>query len=223
MKRILASLLTVLLVLALAGCGNTEQREPSAPPELNQAPAQTDAVSTDVTSPEITPPEEFVLINGGIFQMGSPESELWRSEDETAHAVRISDFYISRYEVTQAEYQAVMGANPSFFTGDDLPVEGVSWTDAIQYCNARSTREGLIPSYVVDGQNVSWDRSANGYRLPTETEWEYACRAGTDTPFNFRTVRRAGRRQSSDCLFLLGRQHQRNCRGDPASDWGRAV
>lgn len=187
MKRILTSLLTILLVLALAGCGDTAKGEPFAPSELNQVPTQTDAVSTDATSPEITPPEEFILINGGTFQMGSPESEPWRSEDETAHAVTLSDFYISRYEVTQAEYQAVMGENPSSFTGDDFPVEGVSWTDAIQYCNTRSTQEGLTPAYVIDGQNVSWDRSANGYRLPTEAEWEYACRAGTDTPFNTQT------------------------------------
>ena len=187
MKRIFTSLLTILLVLTLAGCGNTEQRESSTPPQSNQVPTQTDAVSTDVISPEITPPEEFILINGGTFQMGSPESEPWRSEDETAHTVTLSDFYVSQYEVTQAEYQTVMGTNPSSFTGDDLPVEGVSWTDAVQYCNARSTQEGLIPAYVVYGQNVSWDRSANGYRLPTEAEWEYACRAGTDTPFNTET------------------------------------
>ena len=96
MKRILASLLTVLLVLALAGCGNTEQRESSTPPASNQVPTQTDAVSTDVTSPEITPPEEFVLINGGTFQMGSPEAEPWRSEDETTHTVALSDFYVSQ-------------------------------------------------------------------------------------------------------------------------------
>lgn len=187
MKRISALFLAILLAFALAGCGNTEQREPSTPSESTQQPNQTVTVPTESTPSEIAPPEDFVLINGGTFQMGSLESEAWRSEDETAHAVALSDFYISRYELTQAEYQAVMGENPSSFSGDNLPVENVSWMDAISYCNARSTQEGLTPVYVVDGQSVSWDRSANGYRLPTEAEWEYACRAGTDTPFNTQT------------------------------------
>ena len=71
--------------------------------------------------------------------MGSPESEAWRVEDETAHTVKVSDYYISKFEVTQAEYQAIMGENPSTFTGDDFPVESISWMDAVQYCNVRST------------------------------------------------------------------------------------
>ena len=123
-------------------------------------------------------PENFVLIKGGSFQMGSPDSEPWRSVDETQHTVTVSDFYMSKYELTQKEYEEITGNNPSNFTGDDLPVENVSWLDAAAYCNALSERDGLTPVYTIDGQNVSWDRSANGYRLPTEAEWEYACRAG---------------------------------------------
>ena len=128
-------------------------------------------------------PENFVLIKGGSFQMGSPESEAWRSADETQHSVTVSDFYMSKYELTQKEYEEIMGNNPSNFLGETLPVENVSWLDAVAYCNARSEKENLTPVYTIDGQNVSWDRSSNGYRLPTEAEWEYACHAGTTTPF----------------------------------------
>ncbi len=129
----------------------------------------------------------FVLIKGGRFEMGSPEDETWRSADETRHAVTVSDFYICPYEVKQSDYSVVMGVNPSDFTGDGLPVENVSWLDAVAYCNALSEKENLTPAYATDGKNITWDRSADGYRLPTEAEWEYACRAGTTTPFNTKT------------------------------------
>lgn len=127
--------------------------------------------------------ENFVLIKGGSFQMGSPETEAWRGEDELQHKVTVNDFYMSKFELTQEEYEAVMGINPSNFKGENLPVENISWLDAIIYCNARSKKESLTPAYTINGQVVSWDRSANGYRLPTEAEWEYACRAETTTPF----------------------------------------
>ena len=129
----------------------------------------------------------FVLIPGGSFVMGSPESEPWRSADEAEHNVEVSSFFMSAHEVTQAEYEAVMSVNPSTFIGSENLVDGVSWIDAIAYCNARSEAEGLTPAYGLEGQSVIWDRSADGYRLPTEAEWEYACRGGTMTPFNTET------------------------------------
>jgi formylglycine-generating enzyme required for sulfatase activity len=134
-------------------------------------------------------PDDFVLIKGGTFTMGSPASEPERGTDETQHRVTVSDFYIATSSVTQREYSRLMSNNPSEFKGENLPVENITWFDAIRYCNARSEREGLTAAYTVNGagnevSNVTWNRSANGYRLPTEAEWEYACRAGTATPFN---------------------------------------
>lgn len=175
------------MLLMLCSCGN-EATESDMVFSTGNSLEETDTTGeTEINNLESNLPENFVLISGGTFQMGSPEDEAWRSEDETQHTVTVGDFYMSIYELTQAEYQEMMGVNPSSFSGDDLPVENISWLDAVYYCNTRSEKEGLMPVYVIDGQSVTWNRSANGYRLPTEAEWEYACRAGTTTPFNTET------------------------------------
>lgn len=173
MKKFLSLLLALLFVCSLVACSQNENKDDLTIPNEDNA--------LEVTNMKI--PENFVLIKGGTFQMGSPESEAWRSADEAQHSVTLSDFYMSKYELTQKEYEEITGNNPSNFSGEDLPVENISWLDAVAFCNARSEKEGLTPAYTIDDQNVSWDRSANGYRLPTEAEWEYACRAGTTTPF----------------------------------------
>lgn len=131
--------------------------------------------------------DTMLLIPGGQFVMGSPEDEPWRGTDENQHTVTVGSFYMSEHEVTQAEYRLVTDNNPSMFSGDDRPVENVTWLNAIEYCNYRSELEGYTPVYTIENQTVTWDRSADGYRLPTEAEWEYACRAGTVTPFNTET------------------------------------
>lgn len=107
--------------------------------------------------------------------------------------MRISrPFSIGVTEVTQGEYRALTGRSPSKFKGsDDLPVEQVSWYDAVAFCNALSAKENRSPYYRIDGRNVEvFERDAAGYRLPTEAEWEYACRAGNAGCFHFGNDRR---------------------------------
>jgi formylglycine-generating enzyme required for sulfatase activity len=120
-------------------------------------------------------PPGMVLVEGGSFQMGDKEIS---SNEDPVHAVTLPDFYIGKYEVTQEEWQAVMGDNPSLFKGEKHPVDTVSWYDIIDYCNKRSEKEGRTPCYTRTGDDVTCDFNADGYRLPTEAEWEYACRGG---------------------------------------------
>ena len=166
-------------------------------------------------------------IPAGSFQMGSPSSEHERNDDERRHHVTLSRaFFLGVSEVTQAQWRAVMGNNPSHFSGDDRPVEKVSWLDAVEFCNQLSRLEGLRPAYQISGDDVSWNESANGYRLPTEAEWEYACRAGTATPFSF------GNNITSEQVNYDGNYPYRSGREGryrrrtveagslPANDWG---
>ena len=153
------------------------------------------------------PVSDFVLIPAGTFQMGSNQGN---DDNKPVHTVTLTKaFYMCDHEVTQAEYEAVMGegSNPSTSeTGaaegevqENRPVETISWYMAIVYCNKRSIKEGLTPCYTIGGKidpaewgsipnssDATWDAvtcnwTANGYRLPTEAEWEYAARAGVST------------------------------------------
>jgi formylglycine-generating enzyme required for sulfatase activity len=128
-------------------------------------------------------PGSFVRVEGGTFQMGSANGG--ERDERPVRTVTLSSFSMGKYPVTQKEYLEIMGSNPSRFMGDDRPVERLSWFDAIEYCNRLSHKEGLVPAYIRNGDTVTWDRAANGYRLPTEAEWEYAARGGNGSPLNF--------------------------------------
>ena len=110
---------------------------------------------------------KMVLLPPGQLTMGSPQEEQWHRADETLHRVTLTKaFYMGATEVTQRQWKELMGKNPSFATGDALPVETVTWEEAAEFCRKLSEKEGAQ------------------YRLPTEAEWEHACRAGTTTPFH---------------------------------------
>ena len=154
-------------------------------PRMLTAPVATAAVPVaGATLPATKQRPMMVRIPAGTFWMGSPANEPGRDEDELRHRVELSrGFWLAETEVTQAQYEAVVGQNPSGFKGPgDAPVENVSWYDAVGYCNKLSEREGLERCYEIQGERVQWKKQqgCGGYRLPTEAEWEYAARGGRE-------------------------------------------
>jgi formylglycine-generating enzyme required for sulfatase activity len=156
-------LLTLVAMLSVLGCTN--------------------AADSSVIGDQLTP--TMVPIPAGSFYNGTT-------------TVTLSAFHMSAYNITQSQYQAVTGVNPSFFSGNSdaatCPVEQVTWYDAVEFCNRLSTAAGLTPVYTITGRTPSagypitnatvsaiWENS--GYRLPSEAQWEYACRAGTTTTY----------------------------------------
>ena len=178
------------------------------------ADGETTPIRSNVATVTVTAPIGIEAIDNKPFMMGYDGSAGANPEEKPSHEVTFTrELSIGKTMVTQEQYQAIMGINPSSFTtapgGENsakLPVESVSWYDAIVFCNKLSIIEGLAPVYIKNGKTnpaewgevpnnsnhpdiIKWEKveanwNANGYRLPTEAEWEYACRAGTTTSFN---------------------------------------
>jgi formylglycine-generating enzyme len=178
MKKLLAAMLVALLMV---GCGEDTKKPVGDSPESNQASAETPPAKTDSSAEgkafaiaDLS--MEMLWVKPGTFEMGSPSSEKDRDDDETPHVVTLTQgFYLGKHEVTQSQWEKVMGSKPSKYKGADRPVEKVSWLDVTSFCNKLTASErtaGRLPAGMT-------------YQLPTEAQWEYACRAGTKTSFSF--------------------------------------
>ncbi len=161
-----AGLALLSLGVVLCGCAKTD------PSRISESDASTTSVQAESGG-------ELVLIPGGEFIMGDPDG----AADAAPHPIRVDSFYMDQYPVSQQLFETVMDVNPSKRKGENNPVERVQWADAARFCNICSELDGLTPCY--DPTTWECDFSAGGYRLPTESEWEYACRAGSQTHYFF--------------------------------------
>lgn len=184
--------LTLMLPLTGAGAPSPEQETPRSrdwrPAAILAPPAFSLTAGKDGNTSL-----ELVFIPNGRFRMGSPATESGRRDDEFQHEATVAGFYLMKTEVTQRLFESVMGTNPSArpecstyeeagMVDPDYPVTCVTWTAAVEFANALSNRDGLQAAYDLGSGFPRWIPGSTGYRLPTETEWEYAARAGSHTP-----------------------------------------
>jgi formylglycine-generating enzyme required for sulfatase activity len=177
-KRLpLIALLAALSLLASCGKSGSDVEDQPKPAPSSSAPP---ATPLDLVSKSGV---EMVYLPGGQFTMGNDQGD---ADEGPAHKVTLTGFAVDKFPVTHEMFTKAQVPNPSHWQDNPKkPVERVRWRDAKQYCDERSLLEGLKPCY--DEKTMDWEctYSANGYRLPTEAEWEYACRAGTDGPYDF--------------------------------------
>jgi formylglycine-generating enzyme required for sulfatase activity len=176
MNRRIIGIIKLIIVMGISallgpGCEQKPKTEAS-PPQAGPAAAPSSVTTSNGL--------KMVLIPAGEFMRGDNDGD---ADEKPAHRVRVGAFYMDTCEVTQQAYEALMDQNPSKVKGPDRPVEQVDWYHAALYCNMRSRKEGLTPCY--DPKTLVCDFAANGYRLPTEAEWEYACRAGSTGKYSF--------------------------------------
>lgn len=132
----------------------------------------------DDNDPENKVGIEMVRIEPGTYTRGDDVD----TYAQPKHLVTITKaFWIGKYELLGSEYNKVMGEGADYYESERHPLDSVNWFDAVEFCNKLSEYEGLTPVYTINGEDVSWDQNADGYRLPTEGEWELACRGGTNT------------------------------------------
>lgn len=180
-RRCFRTALVPVLAL-LCSCGKSNH-DPVAGSPNN---ASTPTAKSEITGPVETRTAsgiEMVYLPGGEFTMGSNHGN---SDEAPEHKVRVGAFLMDKFEVTQEMFAKAQLPNPSHWQENPKnPVERVRWRDAKQYCNERSLLEGLKPCYNEKTKAWDCDFEANGYRLPTEAEWEFACRAGASGPYDF--------------------------------------
>ena len=192
-----AALLSLKGITGVAVClvtlGLTVWRAKDAEPEFvgpDEEPKPPKEEPQPAPEPRFVEPLAMIELPGGTFLMGSPKSDREAFGDEKPqHHVTVSAFCISRYPITRQLYRDIVGSSPKEWSGDTkdqlLPATSVDWFQAVGFCNALSVHVGLSPCYRMDSERGEWDREADGYRLPTEAEWEYACRAGTTSKWFF--------------------------------------
>ena len=192
--QVKATCICVLVLAVLAGCRRQGETATTATPQVM------------TTKSGI----EMVLIPAGTFDMGSDKGT---PDEAPVHKVSVGSFWMDRYEVVQEEFRKYQRPDPSHFKGQRQPLEQINWTDAAGYCNDRSRADGLEPCY--DEKTWACNFSANGYRLPTEAEWEYACRAGTTHAVQLRRQRRAAAGRTPGTPRIRRRPRIRSGRRSP--------
>jgi len=170
-----------MLLSALVGLSSCQKESPVASPNSTGATApEPGAQPKEITTKSGV---HMVYVPGAQFMMGSAHGN---PDEAPVHKVKLSPFLMDKFEVTHEMFAKVQLPDPSHWQDNPgKPVERVRWRDAKRYCNERSLLEGLNPCYNEKTPDWDCDYSANGYRLPAEAEWEYACRAGKDSDYDF--------------------------------------